>query len=256
MGGTMFVKERLDIIMSLLSENGKIEVNSLSRQFNVSKDLIRKDLQKLEDQGLLERTYGGAVPKRTIAKNLSVWSRLSSNTEEKKRIAKKAVTLINPNETIFLDITSINYFLADEILKKDISITVITNMIDVMLLLYHSDKIKLIGIGGTLNKELDGFVGSVSIDQIKKYKSDKAFIGVVGIDTISGSLTTFDSEDGLTKEAIINSAKSRYLITEKQKTFQDGNFIYSNIDEFDGLISDDIPKDIKASIKKNGLSII
>ena len=109
----MFVKERLDIIMSLLSENGKIEVNSLSRQFNVSKDLIRKDLQKLEDQGLLERTYGGAVPKRTIAKNLSVWSRLSSNTEEKKRIAKKAVTLINPNETIFLDITSINYFLAD-----------------------------------------------------------------------------------------------------------------------------------------------
>ncbi|MBP9479361.1 MAG: DeoR/GlpR transcriptional regulator [Sebaldella sp.] len=252
----MFVKERLDIILKLLNENGKIEVNALSRQFNVSKDLIRKDLQKLEDQGLLERTYGGAVPKRAIAKNLSVWSRLSSNIEEKKKIAKKAVTLINPNETIFLDITSINYFLADEILKKDISITVITNMIDVMHLLYHSNNIKLIGIGGTLNKELDGFVGSVSIDQIKKYKSDKAFIGVVGIDTVSGSLTTFDSEDGLTKEAIINSAKKRYLITERQKTFQDGNFIYSNIDEFDGIISDDIPKDIKTSIKKKGLNII
>ena len=142
------------------------------------------------------------------------------------------------------------------ILKKDISITVITNMIDVMHLLYHSNNIKLIGIGGTLNKELDGFVGSVSIDQIKKYKSDKAFIGVVGIDTVSGSLTTFDSEDGLTKEAIINSAKKRYLITERQKTFQDGNFIYSNIDEFDGIISDDIPKDIKTSIKKKGLNII
>ena len=252
----MFVKERLDILLKLLNENGKIEVNALSRQFNVSKDLIRKDLQKLEDQGLLERTYGGAVPKRAIAKNLSVWSRLSSNIEEKKKIAKKAVTLINPNETIFLDITSINYFLADEILKKDISITVITNMIDVMHLLYHSNNIKLIGIGGTLNKELDGFVGSVSIDQIKKYKSDKAFIGVVGIDTVSGSLTTFDSEDGLTKEAIINSAKKRYLITERQKTFQDGNFIYSNIDEFDGIISDDIPKDIKTSIKKKGLNII
>ena len=252
----MFVKERLDIILKLLNENGKIEVNALSRQFNVSKDLIRKDLQKLEDQGLLERTYGGAVPKRAIAKNLSVWSRLSSNIEEKKKIAKKAVTLINPNETIFLDITSINYFLADEILKKDISITVITNMIDVMHLLYHSNNIKLIGIGGTLNKELDGFVGSVSIDQIKKYKSDKAFIGVVGIDTVSGSLNTFDSEDGLTKEAIINSAKKRYLITERQKTFQDGNFIYSNIDEFDGIISDDIPKDIKTSIKKKGLNII
>ena len=58
----MFVKERLEIIMSLLKEKGKIEVNDLSKQFKVSKDLIRKDLQKLEDQGLLERTYGGAIP--------------------------------------------------------------------------------------------------------------------------------------------------------------------------------------------------
>ena len=132
----MFVKERLEIIMSLLKEKGKIEVNDLSKKFSVSKDLIRKDLQKLEDQGLLERTYGGAIPKRTIVKNLSIWSRITSNTEEKKKIAKKALSLIKPNDTVFLDITSINYYLADEIDSSGINVTVITNMIDIMHLLY------------------------------------------------------------------------------------------------------------------------
>jgi DeoR/GlpR family transcriptional regulator of sugar metabolism len=253
----MFVKERLEIIMSLLKEKGKIEVNDLSKQFNVSKDLIRKDLQKLEDQGLLERTYGGAIPKRTIAKNLSIWSRITANTEEKKKIAKKALSLINPNDTVFLDITSINYYLADEIDNSGISVTIITNMIDIMHLLYHSENIKLIGIGGVLNKELDGFVGSVSIEQIKKFKSDIAFLGTIGLDTISGSLTTFDSEDGLTKEAIINSAKRKYLISEKQKFYQDGNFIYSNIDNFNGFITDDdISKDVKTFLKKKNVTVI
>ena len=253
----MFVKERLEIIMSLLKEKGKIEVNDLSKKFSVSKDLIRKDLQKLEDQGLLERTYGGAIPKRTIVKNLSIWSRITSNTEEKKRIAKKALSLIKPNDTVFLDITSINYYLADEIDSSGINVTVITNMIDIMHLLYHSENIKLIGIGGVLNKELDGFVGSISIDQIKKFKSDIAFLGTIGLDTASGSLTTFDSEDGLTKEAIINSAKKKYLISEKQKFYQDGNFIYSDITNFNGFITDnDISKDIKTFLKKKNVSII
>lgn len=253
----MFVKERHEIILTQLKDKGKVEVNNLSKQFNVSKDLIRKDLQKLEEQSLLERTYGGAVPKRTIAKNLSIQSRLSSNTEEKKRIAKKALSLINSNDTIFLDITSVNYYLADEIDKSGLSVTVITNMIDIMHLLYHSSNIKLIGIGGVLNKELDGFVGSLSIEQIKKFKYDKAFLGTIGLDTNSGALSTFDSEDGLTKESIINSAKKKYLITEKQKIYQDGNFLYSNIDIFNGFITnDDISKEIKAVLKKKNVTII
>ena len=253
----MFVQERLEIIMSLLNEKGKIEVNSLSKQFGVSKDLIRKDLQKLEDQGLLERTYGGAIPKRTMVKSLSILSRMTSNTEEKKKLAKKALSLIKPNDTIFLDITSINYYLANEIDNSGINVTVITNMIDIMHLLYHSENIKLVGIGGVLNKELNGFVGSISIEQIKRFKFDISFLGTIGLDVVSGALTTFDSEDGLTKEAIINSTKKKYLISEKQKFYQDGNFIYSNIDKFNGFITDDdISKDFRISLKKKNVAII
>ena len=63
----MFVSERLEKILNLINEQGKVEVNKLSKYFKVSKDLIRKDLSKLEEQGLLERTYGGAIKKRQLA---------------------------------------------------------------------------------------------------------------------------------------------------------------------------------------------
>ena len=252
----MFVKERLNLILQILNDNGKIEVTDLSNKFSVSKDLIRKDLQKLEDQGLLERTYGGAIPKRAIAKNYSVLDRMSSNIDEKKSIARKAFRLIQPFETIFLDVTSINYFLAEEIANSGINVTVITNMIDIMHFLYHSPNVRLIGIGGVLNKNLDGFTGSISIEQIQKYKSDKAFVGVVGIDLISGTLTTFDPDDGLTKNAIIESSKNKYLITEKQKIYQDGNFVYSNIEVFNGIISGKLPDEVKKRFKKNHLTVI
>lgn len=64
----MFVSERLDEIIYLINQEGKVEVNKLSKKFNVSKDLIRKDLSKLEENGILERTYGGAVKKENWRK--------------------------------------------------------------------------------------------------------------------------------------------------------------------------------------------
>ena len=59
----MFVSERLNEIINILNQEGKVEVNKLSILFDVSKDLIRKDLKKLEEQGVVDRTYGGATKK-------------------------------------------------------------------------------------------------------------------------------------------------------------------------------------------------
>ena len=138
----MFVSERLDKIISLINEQGKVEVNKLSKHFKVSKDLIRKDLSKLEEQGLLERTYGGAVKKRQLAKTITIASRISENVHVKETIAKKALKEIKENELIYLDISSINYLFAQEIIKNNIEVTIITNMIDIMHLFSLNSQIK------------------------------------------------------------------------------------------------------------------
>ena len=102
----MFVSERLEKILNLINEQGKVEVNKLSKYFKVSKDLIRKDLSKLEEQGLLERTYGGAIKKRQLSKTITIASRISENIEDKEIIAKKALKELEENQIIFLDISS------------------------------------------------------------------------------------------------------------------------------------------------------
>ena len=245
----MFVSERLDKIINLINEQGKVEVNKLSKHFKVSKDLIRKDLSKLEEQGLLERTYGGAVKKRQLAKTITIASRISENIHVKETIAKKALKEIKENELIYLDISSINYLFAQEIIKNNIEVTIITNMIDIMHLfsLNSQIKTKLIGIGGACNNIIDGFVGIESMQQIKKFNIDRCFIGAIGVNILNGNISTFDQEDGLTKAAIIQSSRRRYLITEKSKIEQDGRYIFSNLQDFQFLLTDN---DLEASLKK------
>ena len=228
----MFVSERLNEILKLIEEKGKVEVNNLSNFFKVSKDLIRKDLSKLEEQGLLEI---------------------------KNKIALKALNEIKEYESIFLDISSINYILAQEIIKNNSSLTIITNMIDIMHLfsLNPNSKTKLVGIGGNCNNIIDGFVGISAINQINHFNIDRCFIGAIGVNLYNGNVSTYDQEDGLTKSAIISMSKNKYLITEKRKIDQDGQYNFSNLKFFDYIIiDDDISKDKSKEFKKYKVKII
>ncbi|EEY33850.1 DeoR/GlpR family DNA-binding transcription regulator [Pseudoleptotrichia goodfellowii] len=255
----MFVSERLDEIIYLINQEGKVEVNKLSKKFNVSKDLIRKDLSKLEENGILERTYGGAVKKRKLAETVTITSRISKNLDTKQKIAQKALKLLKPKESIFLDISSINYILAHELIKNNWEITVITNMIDIMHLisLNPDSKVKLIGIGGTCNNIIDGFVGISSINQINNFNVDRCFIGTIGINTYNGNVSTYEQDDGLTKVAIMNTSKNKYLITEISKIDQDGKYNFSNLKMFDCLITDNNISDlITKELKKYKIKIV
>ena len=255
----MFVSERLEKILNLINEQGKVEVNKLSKYFKVSKDLIRKDLSKLEEQGLLERTYEGAIKKRQLSKTITIASRISENIEDKEIIAKKALKELEENQIIFLDISSINYIFAQEIIKNNLEITIITNMIDIMHLFSLNPKIKtkLIGIGGNCNNIIDGFVGITSIQQIEKFNIDKCFIGAIGVNIINGNVSTFDQEDGLTKSSIIRMSRKKYLITEKSKIDQDGRYIFSNLKHFNFILTNNnLNSNIKKEIKNFNIKII
>ena len=250
----MFVSERLNEILKLIEKKGKVEVNHLSNLFKVS-----KDLSKLEEQGLLERTYGGAIKKRQFAKTITIASRILENVEAKQKIALKALNEIKEYENIFLDISSINYILTQEIIKNNFSITIITNMIDIMhLFSLHSNlKTKLVGIGGNCNNIIDGFVGISAINQINNFNIDRCFIGAIGVNLYNGNVSTYDQEDGLTKSAIINMSKNKYLITEKRKIDQDGQYNFSNLKIFDSIVTDDdISNEKLKEFKKYRVKII
>ncbi len=253
----MFVEERHNKIISKVNEYGKVKVKELSEEFGVTEDCIRKDLASIEGRGLIKRTYGGAILVRANVHNERVDSRKSIDLEEKIKIAEKAEQLIKNQNTIFLDISTLNIELARVILKKNRDIVVITNMIEIMKIFSVDCNIKLIFIGGTFSKYKDGFLGAFSIELINRFKFDRAFMGVVGIDIYENNISTYDIEDALTKEAVLRVSKKSYMLTEATKFNRDGNCKFADIEDFTGIItSSKVEQEILNKLKKYNLEIL
>lgn len=254
----MFIEERHKHILDLLERDGKVLVKDLSSQFKVSESMIRKDLQVLEKRNLLQRTYGGAINiKRTISSIETLFSRVEKNIALKDRIAKKAYELIEDKDTIFLDPSSISYLITKLIIQNNKNVTLITNMVEISSLLHVDLNMKVIFIGGDYNTFVGGNIGFHSIEQIKLYSCNKAFMGCNGINLANGTVSCGISEDAGTKKAIMSISKEAYLISINERFNQDGIFNFSNISDFLGIITEDKPSDtVTALLEKYDINLI
>lgn len=232
----MFVEERQSAIMELLRKDGKVRVKDLSERFKVTEDLIRKDLSALEEKGLLKKAYGGAVlHKENLHKRTSA-QRKNVNTAEKMKIARAALPLIHDGEVIFLDISTNSIELAKELVKAQKQVTVVTNMLDVVMIL-AKEECSVIFIGGEFDYGRDGFVGSLAIEMLKNFRFDVAFLGVVGVDVHENAVYTYMANDGVTKKEVMAASKASYMLCEQDKFTQCGNYRYANIDDFTGIVT-------------------
>ncbi|MCY6372806.1 DeoR/GlpR family DNA-binding transcription regulator [Clostridium ganghwense] len=253
----MFAEERLEQILDLLRENGKVLVKDLSIKFNVSEPMIRKDLQRLEKEGKIKRTYGGAILERNLAHNTSISSRMIKNLDLKKKIAQKAFEFIEENDMIFLDISSINFLLAEMIAKSNKRLTILTNMVEITTHFKNNLNTDIICIGGTYSKKLGGVIGSAAIENISKYRVDKAFIGSCGVNLLDNTVSNFDMEEGNTKKAIMNSGKNIYLVMENEKFYFDGAYKFAHLKDIDAIVTEQTPNSkICEVLEKNRIDLI
>ncbi len=253
----MFLEERQEAIVNLLARDGKVRVKDLSEMFKVTEDCIRKDLGALEKQGKLKRTYGGAVVRRENLHMLEVSKHRNTDVEAKRRIAQAAVKLIHEKDMVFLDISTSNLAIAELLVKTDREMTVVTNMIDILVVLARNPKIRLVFAGGKINKSRDGFWGGMTLDFISRLKPDIAFVGAVGVDVKENSVSTYDIEDGINKAAIVRVSKRAYVVAEARKLSSDGNYNYTSLDTLSGLITDSKPaEDICEAADDYGVEII
>lgn len=231
----MFVEERHALILEELNKNGKVRVKELSEKFSVTEDLIRKDLHTLEEAGKLKRKYGGAVLiKQNVHREVAA-QRKNLNTAAKKEIAQLAYSLIQPGTIIFLDISTTSIQLARLIAQNNLPITVVSNMLEVIEVLAHSD-VNVVMIGGELDYGRDGFIGTLAYNMLKNFRFDQAFIGVVGVDLDENEVTTYMANEGLTKELVIKNSKQAFMLCEKDKLNQQGNYKFANLSDFKGCI--------------------
>ena len=254
----MFIEERYKYILDLLDVQGKVLVKDLSKEFNISESMIRKDLKTLEKNNLLKRTYGGAISiKHTLVNCESFNTRIEKNIDLKKVVARKAFGQINDNDTIFLDASTISYMIAKLIVENDKEITLITNMFEISSLIPEKSKTHFIFIGGDYNAFVGGSIGSYSIEQIKKYRCNKAFLGCSGVDLKDGAISTSLSEDASTKSAIMSISKELFLIMLNEKFEINGSFPFANTIDFNSIITETLPdKSIVNLLKEYYVNLI
>ena len=253
----MFTEERHKYILDLLNRDGKIFVKYLSKEFKVSESMIRKDLKVLERKNLLQRTYGGAINIDTAINIKTFNNRISENIELKNIIAKKAFDELNDNDTIFLDSSTTSFMIAKLIVEDNKKLTIITNMFEISSLITPDSITKFIFIGGDYNSYVGGSIGSHAIEQINNYRCNKAFLGCTGIDLRDGTISTSLSEDAATKKAITNISDKLFLVTLNEKFKKNGSFKFSNLLDFYGIITEQLPDNsITVKLKEYYLNII
>ncbi len=207
--------ERRKEIMRWIKKEKSVRVTKLSERFKVTEETVRRDLEKLENEGLIKRTYGGAVLERLVSDDLPYADREKVNMEQKRLIALRAAELVQDGETIFIDASTS----ALEVIKhvnKNIHITVITNSMHAIHQLSQYKNIHLIGIGGNLNDKTFSFEGAMATRFIDHYYADKIFFSVKGISKERGMM---DSRAALAeiKSHMIANAKEVILVIDESK---------------------------------------
>ena len=212
--------QRHEFIMEQLRESGHVQVSDLSKRLGVSKVTIRKDLRALEDRDLLHRTYGGANLRDPYVVERPLGEKKTEFAEEKRRIGKAAAALISERESIILGSGTTMRQVAEH-LPDTHELTVITNAMNVALVVSKRKGIDLLLLGGMVRQNAKSAVGVHAEDMLEGYTCDKLFLGVDGFDTEFG-LTTTNSLEARLNLKMIQTARRTIIVTDSTKFGQRG----------------------------------
>lgn len=246
--------ERRKRIMSILQENGSVLVLELSKKFNVAEETIRRDLEKLEKEGLLKRTYGGAVINDNAGTDIPLNIREVTNIEGKRAIGIKLAEYIEDGDTIILDSSSTALAVASKIKNK--RITVITNSVKIVLELADAKDCRVISTGGNLRDRAMSFVGHMAEGAIRNYNVDKAIIACKGID--KGKHVTESNEmEAEVKKAMISAADKVFLAVDHTKFDKVAFVRMLDLKDIDMIFTDkELSEEWEAVLKNNNITLV
>ncbi len=212
----MLAIERRNRILERIALEGTVVISDLSREFNVVEETIRRDLEKLSEDKLLKKTYGGAVALQSLNIDLPYSVRKSANVELKRSVAKKIAAQIKDGSFLMFDASSTAIYVTQEILGRK-NITLITNSVEILFEL--STKVRgwtVLSTGGTLKEGALSLVGSSAEKMIGGFHVDLAVCSAKGIDSDKG-VTDSNESDAQIKKAIFAAADRKILAVDSTK---------------------------------------
>jgi len=243
-------------IMETLNKSSEIRVADLSRILNASVVTVRKDLDELEQEGLLERVHGGAVKNFKIQQNTLSSERLRHKKQEKEAIASAASDIIKSGDSVIINTGSTSYYVAKEFKKKR-NLIVITNALCIFNIIAYYKNITTFFLGGQFNVQMQLTYGDETIEQLSKYHADKLFLGFDGIDIQAGATTYNHLEDNVI-HAMMQRSEEKILIVDDSKLKRVTFAYVAPLTDFDKIITNYVPAyaDYYKQLQDLGLEVI
>lgn len=237
----MLAAERRNLILEKVHEDKKVIVSELSREFEVSEETIRRDLDRLEEDGHVIKSYGGAIINEKSGIDLPFNIRWKANPQGKQSIAQAISREIEDGDHIILDASTTAVFIAKNIKQKR-HLTVITNSIEILLELSDVSGWDIIATGGLLKAGSMSLLGKRAADSISSYHVDKVFFSCKGIDLDNGVTDGNDETAGI-KQNMISAAKKVYLAVDSTKFGKTALSKICGLSKADVIVTDKKPDD-------------
>ena len=228
--------ERRNEILQKLMLDGRVVVGELAEKYGVTEETIRRDLERLEDDGYAKKTYGGAVRNDSVTGELPYTVRKQTNVSGKKYIAEIIGSLIRDGDSLLLDGSTTALFTVKSIFTKE-NLTIITNSVEMLLDLPQGHNWNIISTGGFYRSESMAFYGNAAEEKIRNYHTDYAILSCKGMDIEKGITDTREQFAEL-KKSFFGSARKVILAVDHTK-FDKISFVYfGDFDDIDVVVTD------------------
>lgn len=211
----MLAIERRNEILEKLQSERRVVVSELSRIYDVSEETIRRDLEKLVNDGFAIKSYGGAVINENVNIDLPFNIRKNHNVIGKQRMAELISDRVKDGESIMLDASSTAVYVA-KALKGKRNLTLITNSIEIIIEVFDVPDWSVLSTGGVSREGSFALVGPQTDRMLRSYHVDKAIISCKGLDIVSG-LTDSDELLANNKKTMLSAAKEKILAADSSK---------------------------------------
>lgn len=250
--------ERQDRISLLLAQSGYLSISDIAQQMTVSDMTVRRDLDVLAAQGLAAKAFGGAVSltggraARMDIHEPVIEERIRRNSDAKAKIGRKAAGLIEPRQTIAIDIGSTTLCLAHAIMESDVR--VFTNSLKIASLL-SSGRPHVYMPGGEIRGSEPSTIGSMAQQQLAQFRFDLVFLGASGV--AADGFYDYSLEDSEIKQALIGRAEKTVALIDSSKFDRLSVVKVADLQSVDMLIAEQPPDEtLAAHLEAAGVEIV
>ena len=249
------IEQRRKYILDQIVKDGFVKVSDLAESLGVTQTTIRKDLNYLESQGVLQRAHGSAIPPSQQMMDLNLSAKKLINFEAKQKIAEKAASLIKSDDSILVASGSTISLFA-EALKPKGRLNVVSISVNISAHLGDIPGITVMQVGGILYGNTLSVLGAEARKTIENLYCSKVFFGVDGIDLDYG-LTCGTGEEASITQKMMQSSQTKIVLSDSSKVGQRGFARICEVGDIDILITDSgMPLETRQRIENMGVKLI